>query len=164
MTDTPAAPPPAPPPAASQPSTPAEGATQLTALKADPAWTEGLMRGDPAKIKTFHELHELVAKGDGIDQAMSGVTTGIIQDSSQVEMAGTAAMLREIGVRDELIKEFLVGHTTTKAWFDETARLKADLMSDPVWVKRLMSGDQAARRQKTLCDIVLTGGIKEASA
>ena len=93
---------------------------------------------------------------------MSGVLPdGIIQDSGQVEMAGATAMMREIGVKDEVTKEFLAGHTTTKAWYDATARLKADRMSNPDWVKKLNSGDVETRRQFREMNIVLTGGIKE---
>jgi hypothetical protein len=148
------------PPAA--PSTPAEAATRLDQLKADPAWTNALMSGGPAQTRQFHELHELVAKGDNVDMAMAGVMPdGIIQDSGQVEMAGAASMMRELGIRDEVIKEFLVGHTTTKAWYDETARYKADKMSNPEWVKKLMSGDIEARRELFLANSILTGGIKE---
>ena len=80
---------------------------------------------------------------------------------SQVEMAGATAMMREIGVKDEITKEFLVGHTTTKGWYDEVARLKADRLSNPDWVKRLQSGDVETRRQFREMNIVLTGGIKE---
>ena len=144
------------------PSTPAEAATRLDQLKQDPVFREALMRGGPEQKRTFHELHELVSKGDGIDQAMSGVLpAGIIQDSAQVEMAGATAMNRELGIRDDITKEFLTGHTTTKGWYDETARLKADRMSNPEWVKRLQSGDVETRRQFREMNIVLTGGIKE---
>jgi len=61
MTTEAPAPPPAAPPAS--PTTPSEAATQLTALKADPAWTEGLMRGGPEQTRTFHSLHELNFEG-----------------------------------------------------------------------------------------------------
>jgi hypothetical protein len=169
MTDTPQAPaapvvPIAPAPAA-PPATPAEAATRLTALKADPKWTSALLAGGPAQTREFHSLHELVAKGDSIDQAMSGVLpAGIIRDGAQVEMTGTAEMLRELGIRDDIIREALQGPTETKAWYDETARWKKDAMSKPEWVKRLMSGDVEARRHLMLANIILTGGIKESAA
>ena len=161
-TETPAAPPAAPP---VPPSTPAEATTRLDQLKADPKWTTALLSGGPTQTKEFHDLHKLVAQGDNIDAAMSGVLPdGIIQDGATVEMASMAGHLRELGVRDEVVREYLTGHSTTQKWFDEVKKIKADRMSDTVWVKRLMSGDVEARRQLTLANIVLTGGIKEASA
>src|ERR1700682_70694 len=96
MTDTPQA-----PPAAIEtpaPATPAEAATRLDALRADPKWTTALLSGGPAQTREFHKHHELVAKGDDVDIAMSGVLPGgIMQSSEQAEMTGTAAMLKNIG-------------------------------------------------------------------
>jgi hypothetical protein len=161
-TETPAPTPAAPP---TPPSTPAEATTRLDQLKADPKWTTALLSGGPAQTKEFHDLHELVAKGDGVDQAISGtMPTRIIQDSTQFEMASMAAHLKELGIRAELVREYLTGHTTTKGWYDEVARHKADRMRDPAFVKALFSGSVEARRTLTLCNIVLSGEITESSA
>jgi hypothetical protein len=144
------------------PSTPAEAATRLTALKADPAWTKALDQGGPAQTREFHSLHELISKGDGIDQAMSGVLPdGIIQDGAQVQTAGTVSWMRQLGIRDDVIREALAGYEPSQALISETARYKADKMSNPEWVKKLMSGDVEARRELFLANSILTGGIKE---
>jgi len=167
MTGTPQAPaaPIVPPAEPAPPATPAEAATRLAALKADPKWTEALLTGGPAQTREFHQLHELVAKGDRVDQAMSGVLpAGIIRDGVVVEMQGTAEMLRELGIRDDVIRETLQGKSETKPWYDETVRWKADHMSNPDWVKRLMSGDVEARRQLMLANIVISAGVKESAA
>ncbi len=145
------------------PSTPAEAATRLDQLKADPAWTKALMSGGPVQTRTFHELHELVAKGDTIDLAMSGVMPdSIVQDSGMVEMRAAAAMWRERGIPDAVIRDNLSGKTVTpRELYDATARWKKDAMSDPEWVKKLMSGNSEARLQYDSANFVLTGGIKE---
>ena len=158
MTDTPSAPASPPPAPSTPPTTPAEAVTQLAALKANPSWTKGLMDGLPEQKRQFFDLHEMISKGDGLDQAMSGVLPDI-RSSEQIAAAAFTAMNREIGVRDDLTKEFLVGHKTTQAWYDETARLKADRFSNPEWVKSLESGDRETRRQWREMNHVLTGAI-----
>jgi hypothetical protein len=166
MTDTPQAPPDASAaPATPAPSTPAEAAAKLETLRADPKWTEALLGGGLAQKNEWQNLHELAAKGDGVDLAVAGLhQPGPIQDSEHVENMGVAAMMKELGIRPEITKEFLTGHTETKKWYDEVARFKADKMSDPIWVKALMSGSIEARRQLTLCNIVLSGEIKDGAA
>jgi hypothetical protein len=150
----------APPPAA--PSTPAEAATQLAQLKADPKWTEALMRGGPEQKRTFHDLHELIDRGDNYDLAIAGeYAPGEVQSSDHVQNIGVASMLREAGVPDGEIKEFMTGHTTTKGWFDATARLYADKMSDAAWVKRFNEGGREEKRLFHQIHIVLSGGIRE---
>lgn len=161
MTDVPAnTAPPAPP------STPAEAATRLDQLRADPKWTSALLAGGPEHAKVFHELHDLVAKGDGVDQAMSPVLPdGIIQDGKQVEMRGTASMLREMGIRDEITRDVLAGtHAVTRAEYDMTVAWKRDRMADPEWTKRLLAGGAEERRKLTLANIIITGSIKETSS
>lgn len=148
------------------PSTPAEAATRLDQLRADPKWTSALLSGGPVQTREFHDLHQLVSKGDDVDLAMAGVTQpGIIQSGEHMQMMGAAAMLREFGVRDEITKDVLAGtHTVTKAEHEATKQWKADHMSNPEWVKLYMGGDNEARRKMTLANIILTGGIKENAA
>ena len=76
-------------------------------------------------------------------------------------MAGTVAMMREMGIRGDVIREALAGYEPSQALIDETTRYKADLMSNPEWRKKFMSGDVEARRQKFLANSILTGGIRE---
>jgi hypothetical protein len=150
-----------PPSTPAEPTTPSEAATRLTALKADPAWTKALMDGGPAQTREFHSLHELVSKGDGIDLAMSGeYAPGEVQSSDHIQNIGVASMLREAGVPDGEIKEYMAGHTTTKGWYDATARLHADKMSDAAWLARFNAGSLEEKRLFHRMHIVLTGDIK----
>jgi hypothetical protein len=149
-----------------QPSTPAEAATRLDQLKADPTWTGAFLAGGPAQKKEFSDLHELVAKGDNIDMAMAGeFMSGGIQTSDHMQNMGAAASLREAGIRDEIIRDVLAGtHVVSKAEYEATRQWKADRMSDAEWTKRLMAGDNEANRKWKLANIILTGKIKEDSA
>jgi len=85
MTTEAPAPPPAAPPAS--PTHAQRSCDAMTALKADPAWNEGLMRGGPEQTRTFHSLHELISKGDDVDVAISGVLPSM-PNSDLREMAG----------------------------------------------------------------------------
>jgi hypothetical protein len=148
------------------PSTPAEAATRLDQLRADPKWTSALLGGGPEQGREFHSLHALIASGDQIDSAMAGVLQpGIIQSSDHMEMMGGAQALRSLGIRDEIIKDVLTdNHTVTQAEFDATKRWKSDQMSNPDFVKLYLSGDNEARRKVTLANIILSGGIKDSAA
>jgi hypothetical protein len=157
-TEAPALVPPAPP------STPAEATTRLDQLKADPKWTEALLSGGPAQTKEFHELHELVAKGDGIDQAMAGVMQpGILQDSAHVEMVGTADMLRSMGFNSTQIRETLAGKPASQIDIDKANMWKAQNMGSKEFVTRLLSGEPEAARLLMTANIILSSP-KEASA
>jgi hypothetical protein len=147
------------------PSTPAEAATRLDALKADPTWTKALLSGAPAQTREFHQLHELVDKGDNIDQAMSGVLpAGIIQDGAQVEMMGTAEMLKGMGFTPLSIRETLSGKEATQAEVDMATRWKAEKFSNADWVKLLMSGDVEARRHLLVANVILSSPLKKEKA
>ena len=146
------------------PATPAEAATRLDQLKTDPAWMKAFLAGAGETVKQFQDLHQMIAKGDEVDAAMAGVLPEL-RTSQFMEMIGTASMLRETGIRDEIIKDVLAGtHQVTKAEYDATVRWKADHLSNAEWGKRLTSGDNEARRELALANIIITGGIKEESA
>lgn len=154
------------PDAPAAPTTPAEAATRLGQLRADPKWTSALLGGAPGQTKEFHDLHRLVAKGDSVDMAMAGVLQpGGLQTSDHMEQIGGAAALREVGIADGIIKDVLTdSHTVTKAEFEATKQWKSDQMSNPDFVKLYMGGDNEARRKMTLANIILTGGIRENAA
>jgi hypothetical protein len=154
----------APPPV--PPSTPAEATARLELVKADPKWTEALLSGGPAQTKEFHDLHALVAKGDGVDMAMAGVMQpGIIQDSGHMEMMGTAAMLREMGFNPKQVRETLEGKPASQADIDIATTWKAQNMNSREFVTRLMSGEPEAKRLLRAANIILTSPVKkEASA
>jgi hypothetical protein len=161
MTDAPLAPP--VPPAL--PATPQEARTRLDGLIKDREFGARLVAGDADANREFRELQ---AKADAVDPAdqvavaMSGKDLGELPDSSTKEMAAAADMLREIGIREEIIEQTLRGHEVTEHEYKLVEAWKARQMKDPVFVKAFLSGDADARQKMTLAAIVLSGGVKDA--
>jgi hypothetical protein len=128
------------------------------------AWGEKLMAGDPAATKEFHSLTEMMAAGgDNVERAISGALPDI-PSSDLKHMAGTADMLREIGVTPEVIRQTLEGHEVTQAEYDATKAWRARTMKDQFWVKAYLEGDPDATRQMTLASIILSSNIKSGAA
>jgi hypothetical protein len=158
---------PAAPPA--PPTTPAEAATRLGQLKADAGWRDKFLAGNGPQVAEFGALTELAAKGadgDNIDMAMAGVLLdGPLQPSGHMMNISVAASLREVGIRDEIIKDVLAGtHKVSKEEYAATERWKAEKMRDHEWVKRYLAGDGEPRQKMTLANIILSGGIREEKA
>jgi hypothetical protein len=160
--------PPVVPPAPTAPSNPAEAASRLSELKADTAWRDRYLAGGVTEKREITALQEMLNKSDNpdVDRAMAGVLDdGPFQRSSHMQMIGIAGMLRELGIRDEVIRETLIGKEVTKAEHDAVARLKADRMRDHAWVREFLAGNGQHKRDMTLMNIVLTSPIsKEAVA
>lgn len=146
------------------PSTPAEAATRLDQLKADPKWTASFLSGSPTQLQEFRDLHETIAKGnDDVSAAM----TGIIPEMSSSDlktMAGTASMLKDVGFTPLSIKETLEGRPASQAEVDMATKWKADHLSNQDWVKRLMSGDVEAKRHLLVANVILSSPLKSEKA
>jgi hypothetical protein len=152
MTDTPAAP----------PATPTEATARLDQLKSDPAWREGFLSGGGQQAREYQELSALAAKADKVDLAMAGVMADApFQDSSHIEMIGATKMFRELGIRDEVIKQTLSDHEISQAEHDVVAKWKADRMRDSDWVEKWLAGEGEQARDMVLANIVLSSSIKK---
>jgi hypothetical protein len=150
----------APPPAA--PTTPAEAATRLDQAKADPKWTETFLAGHPERVREFHEWHALAAKGESVDRAMAGMYMEGGNTTDHITQMGTAAVFRELGIRDEITRDVLVDkHTVTQAEYNATKVWKEDRMNDKEWVAKLMGGDREAKRKLVLANLILTGHVQQ---
>jgi hypothetical protein len=125
-----------------------------------PAWREKLEAGDGATWKEFDELAKAAAEADPVKAVMSGNLPDVAPSEHRL-MEHTASTLREIGIRDEIIKDVIAGtHEVTKQEWDLTVQWKQDHMEDLEWVKSLLSGNAKARRELALATIILNGGIK----
>jgi hypothetical protein len=143
------------------PANAVEARSQLATLTADREWGAKLFAGDIAANKQFEEL---TSKAAGVDDAkialaMSG-NIGDVPDSSIKMMASTATMLREIGIRDEVITDTLQGKEYSKTEHDLAAAWQKRHMNDREFVKRYMAGDAEAREKMTLANIILSSPIK----
>ena len=137
-----------------------EARTQLDALIADTARGAKLLAGDAATTKEFNSLTAMVAEGgDQVDRAMSGALPDV-PDSELKAMAGTAAMLAEMGIKPEVVRQTLENHEVTQAEYDAAKAWQARTMRDQFWVKAYLEGDPDAARQMTLASIILSSPIK----
>lgn len=144
------------------PTTPAEAATRLDQSKSDPSWTESFLGGHPERVKEFHDWHELAAKGDSVDLAMAGMYMEGGNTADHLTQMGTAAVFRELGIRDEITRDVLADkHTVTQAEYNATKVWKEDRFNDKEFVAKLMSGDREAKRKVMLANIILSGGVRE---
>jgi hypothetical protein len=160
MTDTPVLPgaPPAPPANA------AEARTRLDALLTDRDRGAKLLAGDAEVNREYRDLRTMADNpnpADTVAAAMSG-NVGELPDSEVALMSNTASLLREVGIREEIIEQTLRGHEVTEQEYKLVEAWKARQMRDPVFVKAFLSGDAEARQKMTLAAIVLSGGIKDA--
>jgi hypothetical protein len=157
---------PAPPPAL-LPTNAAEAATRINELKADTAWRDRYLGGGLTEKRDLTALQEIIHKGDNpdVDKAMAGVLDDApIQRSGHMQMIGVAQHLRDLGIRDEIIRDTLTGRPVTQAEHDAVARLKADRMRDHAWTKEFLAGNGQHKRDAMLMDIVLTSPIKKEAA
>ena len=148
------------------PSTPAEASARLDVLKADAGWRDQFLAGNGPQVTEFRNLTEMAAKATDTDRAMAGVLLdGPLQPSSHMVQIGVAQALREIGIKDSIIKDVIAGtHKVTKEEYAATERWKAERMRDQEWVKRYLAGDGEPREKMTLANIILSGGIREEKA
>lgn len=148
------------------PSTPAEAATRLEQLKADPTWREQFLAGNGAHKTEFHSLTALIGRGDSVDKALAGVPLdGPLQPSKHLTNIGVANALREIGIQDQIIKDVIAGtHKVSRAEYDATQRWKDLQMRDKIFVERYLTNEGDAREKMTLANIILSGGVREEKA
>jgi hypothetical protein len=151
---------PGPPPA--PPANATEARARLDGLMADKDWGAKLLAGDADTKREYFSLSSMAANTDAstIAVAMSG-NIGEFPDSRMKMMSDTAGMLREIGIREEIIAQTLQGHEVSADEFKLVEAWKARQMKDPVFTKAWLSGDPEARQKMTLAAIVLSGSVKD---
>src|SRR5437868_1738382 len=101
-----------PPAAPVIPATPAEAVARLNELKSNGEWRDRFLSGNGPEAKEFRDLQATIAKSDQpqVDRAMAGLLEDApFQPSGHLQMIGTAEMLRDIGIRDEITRDVLAG-------------------------------------------------------
>jgi hypothetical protein len=138
-----------------------EARTRLDAFVADTGRGARLLAGDVETNRQFSELTAMAAGEDAstVAAALTG-DIGEMPSSTLKMMSQTAGMLREIGIREEIIEQTLKGHEVSAEEYKLVEAWKARQMKDPVFVKAYLSGDSEARQKMTLAAIILSGGIK----
>lgn len=144
------------------PANAAEASSRLTELGADKAWAQRFYGGDTGARQDFERLTTMIANdGKKIDMAMSGALPEL-HDGDLSHMAGLADMLRESGIRDEVIRETLAGGKVTKAEFDATKAWLDQHLNDKIYVAKWLNGDVEARQKFLLAHIITSSEIKVA--
>jgi hypothetical protein len=147
------------------PASPAEAAARLDQLKSDPAWRDGFLSGSGSQqFREYQNLSELAAKADKVDLAMAGVgmPDAPFQDSDHVLLVNMANFFRDLGMREEVIKECLEQREISQQERDLVVNAKADRTADPDWVKKWLSGDREVGRWMTTAHDVLSRPVKGA--
>lgn len=146
---------------AAPPANAIEARTVLDSRMADPEWGAKIFAGNPDANRELRELTSKAASSD--DSVVAAVMSGEPGRMPTTEthiMAGTAGMLREVGVSEEAIEQTLKGHQVSEQEYKLVQAWKGRHMKDPEFVKRFLNGDTEAREKMTLANIVLSGGIK----
>jgi hypothetical protein len=152
------------------PETAAAASEKLGVLEATKSWTDKLLAGDAAVTQEWNGLHERVVRGDDqakdaaslserVKEAMTGDRRSM-PDAETEQMNVTAALLRELGIRDEVVMQTLSGREVSQAEFEAVKNWKERTMRDPEFTKKYLSGDPDARQKMTLAAIVLSSNVK----
>ena len=131
---------------------------QLKRLNENPAWVAKLNVGHFEARADFDRLVQAAAKADPVEMAMSNILPEL-PTSELLQMNLIAGMFREIGLSEDVVKEFLSGTPTTQAIHDAAASWKTQHTKDAEFVKAYLSGDVEAVKLMTACAIVLTQEI-----
>jgi hypothetical protein len=152
------------------PETAAAAGEKLATLQADKAWTGKLLAGDVSVTQEWNGLHERVHRGDDeakeakslADRAAAAMTGDqrSLSDPETKQMNATAAMLRELGIRDEVVTQTLTGRDVTQAEFDVVKNWQTRALRDEAFTKLYLTGDPEACQKMTLAAIVLSSNIK----
>jgi len=156
-------------PPVSAPANPVEASAQLTARTSDPAWAEKFFAGDVAARREFADLTAAVAKRDPIAEAIAGtaptpgIETTINGELGSRIMADVVQTFRGAGLSDGAIRQALEGQKVTKQELEAAKRFQEMRHGDAEWVKKLLSGDYAAKRESLLLSIIFSVGADEAA-
>src|SRR5271166_1798287 len=147
---------PAPPPyvPAAPPANAAEAQAQLEKLSASPEWRAKVLSGDlGGPGKELRQITEALAKADPVDKALAGVpldpaaiaTTSGQDALTPAHLAQVVSDLRDIGLRDEVIREaFTEGRTYTPEIMRAVRQRHADRMGDKEFVTKYLAGEPTA--------------------
>jgi hypothetical protein len=148
-------------------ATPAEAVAKLDSLKADPVWRDAWLNGDPVRAAQYRDLNELATRqlaSNETEAALAGRLEPGFQPAGRLENLAMVDLLRNLEIRDEVIRQTLNGQEVTQEEFNLAKRWKADHMGDKEWSAKYLAGDALAKREKMLCDIILSSPIKEKAA
>lgn len=157
----------APPPPPDKPANAVEASARLDVLKADKTWRENYLAGRVEERREFDALTQLVASGNQADFAMAGIKPeGHIDGGPGAALRDQIAqvpIMRAAGISEGAIRQLLEDRKVSQQEYDAVKQLQTARHGDPDWVRKLLSGDHAAKRESLLMSIVLSSEIDETS-
>jgi hypothetical protein len=147
----------------------ADAVVARAALSKDPAFVQKYMTGDAGARRQMAALNALLAGADESLLARSGASPpeGYVKEPGVTagwrEMAAGAGALRELGISEAAIAQVLQDQPEARVFHDMARQRKAERMGDADWLKRYLTGEFAERKEMTLINIILSGGVKEAA-
>src|SRR5439155_16679015 len=153
-----------PPPAPVIPTDAAGAVARLNELRESPEWREKWLAGNPREGREYKDLQAIIEKGENaaVDKAMAGIMDDApFQQSGHLEMVAATQMFRELGIRDEVIREFLTDRPVTRKEHDLVAQWRAEKLRDSEWVKKYMAGEGLQRREMMIASGILSTSIRQ---
>ena len=138
----------------------AEARVQLDSLRSNADFNAKLLAGSGPETNQWRDLHTMIAADDNIELAIAGALPDV-PDSDLKHLAGTAQILKELGINEGTIRQTLENRPVTQQEHDAVAALKIQKLRDHEWTKALLSGDAQATKDFTLMGIVLSSPIKQ---
>jgi hypothetical protein len=124
---------------------------------------DNLMAGSAKENEKFQELMKAKADIDPVAAGMSG-DIGDVPSSEIKQIAIGANWLREVGLPDQAIHDFISGAPVEQSFRDQVAAWKSRSMKDSAFVKDYLAGESDAVRRMTVANAVLISPIKESAA
>jgi hypothetical protein len=122
-----------------------------------------LVSGDPKELARFQEALKAKAEADPISVGMSGDLPEA--PSSEVKQIAIGAnWLRELGLPEQAIHDYIAGAPVEQSFHDQVAAWKTRSMKDAQFVDAYLKGDGDAVRRMTVANAVLISPIKENAA
>src|SRR5882757_9983693 len=135
------------------PANATEAQARLDTLKADPAWADRWLAGDTGAQKEYQELRAKINSGAGGEDVIAAVMAGALPDlptTEQRQAVATVEMFRNLGVRDEITRQFLSGKQVSPAEYELVKNWKITQLGDKSpggFVERYLAGDTEAKQK-----------------
>jgi hypothetical protein len=127
-----------------------------------PRSVDRLTSGHPKERGKFDELMQSQREADPVAIGMSGELPHMAT-SEMHQIATGANWLREAGLPDQAIHDFIAGAPVEQSFRDQVADWKARSMKNADFVKAYLSGDGDAVRRMTVANAVLLSPVKDAA-
>ena len=138
------------------PTTPQDAQARLGELTASKEFGERLMAGDVATRTEFQSLSTLAAGLEKLPGAeeLSAIATKENDDRNAADFI--RGVKESIDVRPEVLRQAVYDETVRKDEYAAAQQWMKRHMADEAWSKRLLAGDEIARRELFLASTLLS--------